>query len=43
MLEIGKKAPSFRLPAFPEREVSLEDLSGKRALLFFYSKDNTSG
>jgi peroxiredoxin len=43
MVEIGKKAPSFRLSAFPEKEVSLEDLRGKRALFFFYSKDNTSG
>lgn len=43
MLEIGKKAPAFRLAAYPGKEVSLEDLRGKQALLFFYSKDNTSG
>jgi thioredoxin-dependent peroxiredoxin len=43
MVEIGKKAPSFRLPAFPEKEVSLDSLRGKQALFFFYSKDNTSG
>ena len=43
MVEIGKKAPSFCLPAFPEKEVSLDDLGGKQALFFFYSKDNTSG
>jgi peroxiredoxin Q/BCP len=43
MVEVGKKAPSFRLPAFPERDVSLEDLIGKQVLFFFYVKDNTSG
>jgi thioredoxin-dependent peroxiredoxin len=42
MLEIGKKAPSFRLPALPEKDISLDDLRGKKALFFFYSKDNTS-
>lgn len=43
MIETGKAAPSFRLAAVPEREITLEGLAGKAALFFFYSKDNTSG
>lgn len=43
MLEIGKMAPSFRLPAFPEGEITLEDLRGRPVLFYFYPKDNTSG
>ncbi len=43
MFEIGKKAPPFRLSAYPGEVVSLDDLRGKQALFFYYSKDNTSG
>jgi peroxiredoxin Q/BCP len=40
---IGKKAPDFALPATGEKEVRLKDLAGKKVVLYFYPKDNTSG
>jgi peroxiredoxin Q/BCP len=43
MLKVGQKAPDFRLKADDGKDVSLADFSGKRVLLFFYPKANTSG
>jgi thioredoxin-dependent peroxiredoxin len=43
MLKIADKAPEFRLKADDGKEVSLEDFRGKRVLLFFFPKANTSG
>ena len=43
MLKIGQKAPDFRLCTDSDREVSLADLKGKRAILFFYPKADTPG
>ena len=43
MLKIGAKAPAFRLPSDQGIPVSLKDFSGRRVLLFFYPKANTSG
>lgn len=43
MLKPGDKAPDFRLQADDGRQVSLSELKGKRALLFFYPKANTPG
>ncbi len=43
MLEIGSKAPDFCLPAPGVDQVCLKDLLGKWIVLYFYSKDNTSG
>ena len=43
MIEVGMKAPEFTLEnAFGEK-VSLSDFLGKKVVLYFYSKDNTSG
>ncbi len=42
-LEIGKKAPDFALPDEDGRTVKLSDYKGKRVVVFFYSKANTSG
>lgn len=42
MLE-GKKAPAFNLPATNNETVALEDFLGKKVVLYFYSKDFTSG
>ena len=39
----GQPAPSFRLPTGDGRELSLEDLRGKRVVLYFYPKDDTPG
>ena len=43
MLEIGTKAPIFTLPDQNGNSVSLSDFLGKKVILYFYPKDNTSG
>ncbi|GGK31473.1 thioredoxin-dependent thiol peroxidase [Salinarimonas ramus] len=42
-LVIGEPAPGFTLPADGGRTVSLADLKGKKVVLYFYPKDDTSG
>lgn len=43
MLKIGDKAPAFTLKDKDGVDVSLSDFSGKKVVLYFYPKDNTSG
>lgn len=43
MLEAGTKAPDFTLSDQDGNEVSLHDFRGKKVILYFYPKDNTSG
>ena len=43
MLETGKKAPAFRLLDQNGEVRTLEEFRGKKLLVYFYSKDNTSG
>jgi thioredoxin-dependent peroxiredoxin len=43
MVQEGDKAPTFTLPADDGSTVSLDDLRGKRVVLYFYPKDDTSG
>ena len=43
MLKIGSKAPDFTLKDQEGKEVSLSDYRGRKVVLYFYSKDNTSG
>ncbi len=43
MIEVGKKAPAFTLPDANNKKVSLKDFLGKKIVLYFYPKDNTSG
>ena len=43
MLKTGDKAPTFSLESDTGRTVSLSDYAGKRLVLFFYPRDNTSG
>ena len=43
MIEVGKKAPDFTLKDPNGKDVSLSDFSGKKVVLYFYPKDNTSG
>ena len=43
MLEKGTKAPLFALEDQDGRTVALEDYLGKRVVLYFYPKDDTSG
>lgn len=42
-LGIGMPAPNFSLPATGGGLFSLSAHRGKKVVLFFYSKDNTSG
>src|SRR5215210_1559047 len=42
-LMIGQKAPAFRLPATGGAAVSLDGLRGRKAVIYFYPKDDTSG
>ena len=39
----GDKAPNFTMPADGGGTVSLSDLKGKQAVLYFYPKDDTPG
>jgi thioredoxin-dependent peroxiredoxin len=39
----GKKAPDFTLPRDGGTALSLSDLAGKKVVLYFYPKDDTSG
>ncbi len=43
MLSEGVKAPDFTLADKDGREVSLHDFAGKKVVVYFYPKDNTSG
>ena len=43
MLKVGDQAPAFTLTSDDGKPVSLSDFHGKRALIFFYPKANTSG
>ena len=43
MLTIGTRAPDFTLQDQNGREHSLSDFKGQRVVLYFYSKDMTSG
>ena len=40
---LGKKIPSFNLPATGDRNIRLSDLKGKQFVLYFYPKDSTPG
>lgn len=43
MLKEGDKAPDFTAKDDEGNDVSLKDLRGKKVVLYFYPKDNTSG
>ena len=43
MLSINTKAPDFTLSDQSGKEVSLHDFAGRKVVIYFYSKDNTSG
>ena len=42
-LIIGTRAPAFSLPATDGRAISLDSLKGRKIVLYFYPKDDTSG
>lgn len=43
MLEIGTKAPEFSLPDQNGEIHTLSQYAGKKVILYFYPRDNTSG
>ena len=43
MLKIGYKAPYFEGVTQDDKKISLDDFAGKKLILYFYPKDNTSG
>lgn len=43
MLQTGVKAPDFVLPDQNGKEHTLSEYAGRKLLLYFYPKDNTSG
>lgn len=43
MLNIGDTAPDFTAPTDGDSELTLSSLKGKRVVLYFYPKDDTSG
>jgi peroxiredoxin Q/BCP len=43
LIDPGKKAPSFTLKDQVGKAHKLADYAGRRVILFFYPKDNTSG
>jgi peroxiredoxin Q/BCP len=43
MVEIGSPAPAFELESDTGETITLGSFAGKRAVLFFYPRDNTSG
>ena len=42
-LKVGNRAPAFSLPNEKGQVVKLSELKGKKIVLFFYPKDDTSG
>jgi thioredoxin-dependent peroxiredoxin len=42
-VEVGSKAPDFTLPTDGGGSVTLSELRGKKVVLYFYPKDDTSG
>ncbi len=43
MIEVGKKAPAISLPDTEGTKRTLKEFLGKKVVLYFYPKDNTSG
>jgi peroxiredoxin Q/BCP len=43
MLKVGDKAPQFSLPTGDGKTIALKDFKGKKVVLYFYPKDDTSG
>ena len=42
-LSVGDKAPDFTLPSDGSADISLASYRGKKVVLYFYPKDDTSG
>ncbi|HEY8381803.1 MAG TPA: peroxiredoxin [Microvirga sp.] len=42
-LKVGDRAPAFSLPATGGQPITLDGLKGRKAVIYFYPKDDTSG
>ena len=42
-VDVGSKAPDFTMPTDGNESVTLSKLKGKKVVLYFYPKDDTSG
>ena len=42
-LELGDTAPNFSLPADAQRTLTLRDYRGRKVVVFFYPRDDTTG
>lgn len=42
-VKIGKKVPTFKLPATGDQTLKLADFKGKKLVIYFYPRDNTPG
>jgi len=42
-LKVHQKAPDFTLESGDGKKVKLSDFKGKKVVLYFYPRDNTSG
>ncbi len=43
MLKAGDRAPDFKVKSDDGKDIALADFRGKKVLLFFFPKANTSG
>ena len=43
MVDVGQPAPDFALRSDAGRTIALRDLRGKKVVLYFYPKDDTTG
>jgi len=43
MVKVGKRVANFTLPATGDQSLSLDDFKGRKLVIYFYPKDNTSG
>jgi peroxiredoxin Q/BCP len=43
MLKAGDRAPDFKVQSDDGKDIALADFRGKKVLLFFFPKANTSG
>ncbi|MFO1089410.1 MAG: thioredoxin-dependent thiol peroxidase [Hyphomicrobiales bacterium] len=42
-LDVGSKAPNFSIPGDGGATIALKDFAGRKAVVYFYPKDDTSG
>ena len=42
-LQIGDKAPNFKLPTDGDGKIALSDFKGQKVVVYFYPKDDTPG